>query len=552
MAADQAPAARGRRLRRPTMDVLLAAALAAYGLLYLGWQVFRWGGPDLELFIADAAFIPLGVMAIVLALLAARHAPAGAARRAWLLIGLSFAASCAGDAAWFWLEVVLNEAPWPSVADLFYIAFYPLLALGLMALPRERSANPLRMVLDLAIVGVGAATVVWFLVLEPVVAATSSELGETLVVLAYPVGDLLVLFVLAATLMSRLVGTSRTALALLGIGLALYVVADLAYARLSLEETYESGAWLDACYAVGWVLMGLACFVQARLRVGAQTANRTAVAIRPITFPPYLAVGAVYGLLLVATEMQGSSLRVVVGGAVVVTALVIVRQVLTSRENARLLADQATSRSAARFRAIIQNSNDVIAVVDREGAVRYVTPSVVRLTGQDPEGMVGLGLDTVLEPEDVPLALELLRTAATRSGAGDTIECRVRMLAGGRRHVEIDVTNLLDDPIVEGLVVTMRDVTERREFEDQLRNQAFHDPLTGLANRALLADRISQALRRGRRRNAVPALLYLDLDDFKTVNDFSGPPDRRPRPRRGRGARRHHHSCRGHGCPPRW
>jgi diguanylate cyclase (GGDEF)-like protein len=88
----------------------------------------------------------------------------------------------------------------------------------------------------------------------------------------------------------------------------------------------------------------------------------------------------------------------------------------------------------------------------------------------------------------------------------------------------MSVTNLLDDPVVEGLVVTIRDVTERREFEDQLRNQAFHDPLTGLANRALIADRIDHAVRRSRRRSVTPALLYLDLDDFKKVNDSLGHP----------------------------
>jgi diguanylate cyclase (GGDEF)-like protein len=153
-----------------------------------------------------------------------------------------------------------------------------------------------------------------------------------------------------------------------------------------------------------------------------------------------------------------------------------------------------------------------------------VTPSVVRLVDQPVDATLGQGLDTLLLPEDAPLVLELLRSAANRPGTGDTIQSRLRTSSDAVRFVEMNVTNLLEDPVVEGLVVTMRDVTERRTFEEQLREQAFHDPLTGLANRALLADRIEHALRRSRRGGGIPSLLYLDIDDFKRINDTLGHP----------------------------
>ncbi|MEI8333777.1 MAG: EAL domain-containing protein [Chloroflexota bacterium] len=509
-------------LRLPGADLFLAGAMVLYGGIYLGWQAFGWGGPDLQLAIADSAFIPIGILSTAFALLAARRARGRALRRAWFLIALSLAVYCAADITWFIIEVVLGQSPYPSIADIGYIAFYPVLVLGLVLLPRERPDNPTRALLDLAIIMAGSTTVVWYLVLEPVVAAPSSGVVDTLIALAYPVGDLVVVFALAMTFMNPLVGTARGAFALMGFGLALNVVGDLSYARLSLEATYESGTWMDACYLLGWISMGLGALVQARTLGDPRRSVPRSEPVRPISILPYLAVVAVYGLLLVATENQSPTLRVLVAGAIAVTGLVVARQVLVARENARLLAERASIQSAARFQAIIQNASDVIAVVDADLSITYITPSVHNLVGRPAEQVLGQNLDTLLEPDAVPLALELLRMAAARPSAGEAIRSRVRAIAGEPRDVEMSVTNLLDDPVVAGLVVTMRDVTERRRFEEQLSEQAFHDPLTGLANRALLTDRIAQALRRGPRHGVAPALLYLDLDDFKDVNDSAG------------------------------
>ena len=98
----------------------------------------------------------------------------------------------------------------------------------------------------------------------------------------------------------------------------------------------------------------------------------------------------------------------------------------------------------------------------------------------------------------------------------------MRYADGSWRHVSALATNLLEDPSVGGLVVTARDVHARKQFEEQLRHRAFHDPLTGLANRALFYDRIEHALAREAASEGHVAVLYLDLDDFKPINDRLG------------------------------
>ena len=498
----------------------VGVALVGYGVLYALWLVFRWGGPDLQLAINDAAFIPLGALATAAALVAAMATPADQGRRSWLLLAAALLAYCLGDGLWFFMEVIQGvSVPSPSWADLGYLGFYPLLLLALVALPRERSSSRLKAALDLGIVVVSAGTILWWLELGPIAAQSGSGVAQTLVAVAYPVGDALLIFALAVAMLGRVTGTTRIALVLLGIGVIANIAADITYARLALEDTYQSGTWTDITYMAGWLAMGLGAVAQAHRAGRMHDRVRRVPAMPSAAFLPYAAVFAVDALLAVSAVDIATDARVLVYGAIVVTALAASRLAITARENGRLLAEQASLRSEARFRAIIQNASDIITLVSPAGELYYVSPSVESVLGQDAALLSGGRLTSLLRPEDAPLVLESLRTAASRTGLTGPVTCRS---GSGARQLELTASNLLADPLVGALVVTISDVTERRRFEEQLKSQALHDPLTGLANRVLLADRVEQALRRGLRQRGRPAVLYLDIDDFKGINDTLG------------------------------
>jgi diguanylate cyclase (GGDEF)-like protein/PAS domain S-box-containing protein len=176
----------------------------------------------------------------------------------------------------------------------------------------------------------------------------------------------------------------------------------------------------------------------------------------------------------------------------------------------------ATRRQTAHFRSLVSSSTDLVLVFG-EGGVRYVSQSVVDLLNRPADKLLGAGLVELVH-EDDRAALQ----ATVAQGESREVLFRLCDRFGEWRQLEANVTDLREDRQVEGVVLNARDVSERVRLEQQLVRQAFHDALTGLANRALFRDRLDQALARSARGQEPLAVLLVDLDGFKQVNDGLG------------------------------
>jgi diguanylate cyclase (GGDEF)-like protein/PAS domain S-box-containing protein len=176
----------------------------------------------------------------------------------------------------------------------------------------------------------------------------------------------------------------------------------------------------------------------------------------------------------------------------------------------------ATRRQTAHFRSIVTASTDLVIVLG-EGGCRHVSPSVTGMLGVAEEAILGSGLVRFLHPDDRALV-----RSAYSSGRADEFVFRMANRFGEWRHLEAHVTDLRDDRHVRGILLNARDITERVRLQEELTQQAYHDGLTSLANRSLYRDRLDHALARSARTGEPVAVLMLDLDGFKQVNDSLG------------------------------
>ena len=457
----------------------------------------------------------------------------GAIRRFWRLFGAGVLSWSAGQMVWTWYESVLGLAvPYPSPADWGYLGLPPLAAAALLSLPLAAPtvAGQARTILDGLIVASSMLLVSWIIVLRPVIKAG----GETLTLLlslAYPLGDVVVITIVIYTWMRARHLDQRLPLPLplVGTGLLAFSISDSGFTYLTTTGAYSSGSLIDIGWFLGFALMLLAAMGKPD-HIHADQQRRDLA--RPLgNLLPYTAVAVALATSVIDIVRTGQTEVFISWVRTAIMVLLVARQILTLLENfslTRNLEQRVHERTAEllasqqRFEALVQHSSDVVTVVDPDGHVRYVSASCQRVLGYEPADLVGRSLFDLMRAEESAQLREALEHTAAERLRVHTVHSTWWHASGRDCRVEVTITNLLANPDVRGLVLNTSDMTDRVALEEQLTHQAFTDSLTGLPNRALFKDRLHHALGRRSIEELPVAVLFLDLDGFKGVNDTLG------------------------------
>ncbi|RBY92347.1 hypothetical protein DQ244_08770 [Blastococcus sp. TBT05-19] len=313
-------------------------------------------------------------------------------------------------------------------------------------------------------------------------------------------------------------GRSVSAMALVGAG----TLAAVGYGGAFVVPGFG-----DLLFAGELPQFGIACLVLAGrhpsvARLGLTSAPATTVTTgRLVGLGAALLISPVLLFFLGFRDGSGTGFLLAAGSAAL-TGVALWR--LASMNRQREATSVALAASEARLQLLLENAADVITIVDTAGSVAYMSPAVQSLLGRPAADYLGRDAISLADPRDQPRLRAAVAAAgemgAEGAGVVDT-DIRVQHSSGGTRWVEMRISGRVDAAGIEGWVVNFREVTDRKLFEDELRRQARTDPLTGLLNRTAFNERLAAATSQV---DAVapPAVLFVDVDDFKTINDTLG------------------------------
>jgi len=290
------------------------------------------------------------------ALFYAAHLSVGRVRKAWIMIAIAMLFNTLGDLSWSVVETVLHQNPFPSVADIGYLMFYPLFALGIFLLPDVpfSSREKIKIMLDAAIVIVSFSLIFWVLLIDPIVISIEVFNLEAIVSLAYPIMDLLLFIALIELLFRKIDTRSQGPIIILALGIATLILTDAIFSIQIQQESFISGSILDSGWVVSYLLFGLAGIMRTKNSALNQSRASGPVQSRRGNWThnlPFFGISAVFLLFVWGQEFSRPiSYSMVTATFALLIGLMLIRQHVVFDESNQFLA-MTLSETIERSRA---------------------------------------------------------------------------------------------------------------------------------------------------------------------------------------------------------
>lgn len=399
----------------------------------------------------------------------------------WTLIALSQLVTILGNVLWTIMYAELNKSPFPSIADILYLSYYPLLILGILFLPvaRIQETKKYQILLDTGIMILTAGLVFWA-VLIPIVESHNSDVFSMLIYLSYLLMDIFILFILLYLLFDWFGQVKKAPLSLLALSVAVLVITNTIYICQFLYVVYIPGNFLDLGWLSSYFLTALAGI--SYITDNSQSSFKSSKYKTPFlkvsrsSYLPVLWLVFIYILLYwIYTQLTDDNLNILVWGAAIILTMMFVRQILDLKESNQarklLQTNQEILEKRERHLSLItDNMMDLITRINAKGEYKYVSSSSQKILGYTPENILGKNVLEMIHPDD----LERVKSSTMESiyaHSSSEIEYRHRTSAGDYIWIETTSNLLFDDENnFKGFVCGSRNINDRKHAEKQIKN----------------------------------------------------------------------------------
>ena len=450
----------------------------------------------------------------------------------WLLAALGCWSYLVAEVIWLFYENILGlEVPFPGPSDIFYtlqVIFY--MSAFIYKLTREKRGYPvIRLLLDISIIMTVISTFSWEFLIGPIISTMGSDPLSPSIMLSvgYALGDLALLFGAMSIYFDIRHTLSNTVILTLFTGLLSQVVGDTIFLYMTVDETYSSGSWSDPLFILGLLLVGFAGYLHKHTisvpRLSFKKCQERHLLVPDIfrLMLPYIGLAGLFAFMVFFPK---GGLAITVGASVAIL-LVIARQLMIILENQRLVRSlyektQQLEVSEQRYRSIFEYHPDAVFSFRLDGTIDSVNVAGAQLLGAEVEELIGTNCCDLVTENYVDAVEEHLRIVS--QGIPQQYDLSIRNLKGEYSHIRMtNIPIVVMDELV-GIYGLAKDITENKMNEEKIKFLAYHDPLTGLSNRLSFEESLSQSVMEAQQDNSMFAVMFIDLDRFKNINDTLG------------------------------
>ena len=501
--------------------------ISLYILLYFSW-LMSWENDEVLMTIGGNIFSIFGCLIASVWLLRAFQKSNGAEKVFWLLLAAGTLNYLLAEFLWVIYENFLSGGvPFPGPPDFFYMLqiFFYLAAFSYKLLKETKRYHFTKFLFDVLIIMIVASTFSWHFLISPIIETRDLSIYALLVSLAYPIGDLALLLGIITIYLGTQKSTFNKMLLFLSIGLFFQIVADSAYLYLVSFNDYESGSLIDPLFIMAILLIGFSGFLQTA------SIQQTPPSLAELKTPQrldFFRLSLPYVTVVILFFFMGSrstGIDMVTIGSGISILLVILRQIFIILENQHLLQSyhnktEELDVSEQRYKSLFDYHPDAVFSLDLKGRFESANPASSSLFGYKKHELIGLSSSIFIDKKMQQQASRHL--ANSLQGQPQSYELPIRSRLGKYHYLSVTNIPIMVHNNIVGIFGIGKDITDNKKNEEQIQFLAYHDPLTGLANRLYFGKSLEKAVSEGSLLNELFAVIFIDLDHFKNVNDTLG------------------------------